>query len=187
MHANLIQIISYVTGVIYLLAIATGILIVGSSIKQMDKLKGETHRNMMQAENTPEHAITRAVFGIFLIGSNVIAMYTLASLGATEEYVKDPHAVLGYAAGVSVSSDAKMFALLALTTSRAIGAFALTAGLKHGQHCNHPQEQVRQSARFRFYWSVPCGVVFIYPEFWIDMAAKYYSVAADISNIIHGL
>lgn len=184
---ELIKLLSYGTYIIYAAAIVAGVVICISAFMNLDRLKGNQSSSMMQPDNTPIHTVTRFMFGVFLIGSNMIAMYSLRSLGAEESYVTDPYAALGYIQGVQVSGDEKILALFALTLSRTIGALAITSGLKHGSNMSHPQEQVRQSARLRLMWAVPCSLIFIYPSWWIDIAATYYSKAAYFSGLIHGL
>lgn len=183
---ELIKLFTWATYLIYLVSIASGVFVCISAVSSMNRLKG-TPSTMMQPDNTPIHTITRFVFGVFLIANNMIAMYSIRSLGADESYVYDPFSVLGYMNGASVDSDEQMLALFALTMSRTLGAIAITSGIKHGRHIAHPQEQVRQSARLRLSWSLPCSLIFIYPEFWIDFASNYYSNAAYISGLIKGL
>ncbi|MBF4250637.1 hypothetical protein EAY39_15225 [Vibrio anguillarum] len=182
---ELIRIISYLTFGIYVFAIASGILICLSVIFNFGKL---ADRNQSaQAEHSIEHSITRFIFGLMLIGVNFIAMYTLATLGADDQYIVDPYSALGYMNRTAPSSEELKLTLFVLTISRCIGGWGLVAGLKHGQHCAHPQEQVRQSARLRVGWGLFCGAVFIFPEFWMMIAENYYPNAAYFSNLFKSL
>ncbi len=182
MLAEYIRLFTYATYAIYVFAIGSGILICISVAWNLDKLK-ESQSSAMQPETSPSNMICRFLFGLCLIGINFMSMYSLASLGAEESYIKDPYAQLGYMNSTIPSEAELVMALFFLTFSRCIGAFSMTMGFKHGQYIAHPQENVRKSARLRLLWGVFCGVIFIFPEFWMMIAEKYYSNAVYFSDL----
>lgn len=183
MLGQLIGILTGLTYGVYVFAIFFGIMIlasVGFSIGQLsDKQQG-----MVAQEVTPINLIVRSLFGLALLTMNSMALYALATLGAADKYLVDPHAVLGYVNGGIPSKEEEILALFVVTMSRCIGAFALFQGLKHGQYSAHPQEHIRQSARMRATWGIACGVVFIFPGFWADIATYYFSSFTEIATLI---
>lgn len=183
---NFINILSWITYIIYVFAIGSGLFIILSILFNLDKLK-EKNSQMMQPETSPTNLAVRLLFGLSLITINSISMMLVVSLGADGGYVKDPYGELGYMNSATPSDAELKLALFVLTLSRSIGAWALTFGLKHGQYSGHPQEQVRQSARLRAFWGAFCGVIFIYPEFWMAIAENYYSELSYFNNLFRNL
>ncbi|MFA0497921.1 hypothetical protein [Vibrio sp. 10N.222.46.A1] len=154
-------------------------MIILSVFHSLDKLKTSNQQTMQQETNVT-NIMVRLLFGLMLITINTVSMMLATSIGVDGQFIKDPYAQLGYMNG-AVPSDAELkLALFVLTISRCMGGFALTVGLKHGQYAGHPQEQVRKSARLRAIWGLVCGCIFIFPEFWMNLAESYY---ADLSYL----
>jgi hypothetical protein len=181
---QLIEIAVFTSYFIYFIATGVGVYMALSAILAMPKL-GET-QSMMNQEVTAASLITRFLFGVLLATSNLVAVGTALSLGASSSQAVDPYTVLNYSElASSASTEALKFAALVKSLSRAVGAYSLTSGLKHGGNINHPTENVRKSARMRLIWGVLSGVVFIFPEFIMSIVAHYnssFSAIADLFN-----
>jgi formate/nitrite transporter FocA (FNT family) len=186
MLPSYIKLLSLATYAIYVIAIATGIMICISVGWQIKKLT-ETPQATIQSDTNVTSLVCRFMFGIALICINAISMATVISLGASSGYVKDPYSQLGYMTAAVPSEGELAMALFVTTLSRCMGAYALSAGLKHGQHSAHPQEQIRKSARWKVFWGVLCGAIFIYPEFWMKVAENNFSFAAYFSELFSQL
>jgi len=151
------------TVLIYSLAIVFGIYLVVSSFINLNKL-ADTQSQMSQQEVTGPSLITKVLFGTLLVVSNIVAVATAISLGASESTVVDPVNYLNYSTVTDGVDTNKQLIVFIKAVSRFIGAVAITSGLKYGADMMHPIENIRKTARYRLVWGVFASVFFLFPE-----------------------
>lgn len=188
MLPKLIELTIAVTAVIYAVGVGTGVFILVSVVIDLGKL-ANANSGMVAQETSTGHVVGRAVFAISLITMNTIAVLSLVSLGATQEQavIYDPHNALDYTQITIPNSDELILTLFAKTLSGCLGGLALYAGLNHGQHIFHPQEQVRKSARLRAFWGVAAALPLIFPEFALEVVAVDFPLLGYFRDLLGAL